>query len=151
MVDQVFVNVLPEGRIPILVHLLARDGGQCGRGVHGFGKRPVHAVGDNGLAVPIGGVSQTDGAFGVPGVGKCLSEQVLGGFDKLLLAFFGTLLGAQRILGDETCPLDAMARSGAYGLNWSSGLSWLHSRAGCQSAVRMLRNMQLLLAAHPTT
>ena len=31
---------------------------------------------------------------------------VLGGFDKLLLAFFGTLLGAQRILGDETCPLD---------------------------------------------
>ena len=62
MVDQVFVNVLPEGRIPILVHLLAGDGGQCGRGVHGFGKRPVHAVGDNGLAVPIGGVSQTDGA-----------------------------------------------------------------------------------------
>ena len=69
----------------------------------------MHTVGDDGLAVPIGGIGQANGAFGVPCVGKCLGEQVLGYFDKLLLAFFGTLLGAQRILGDETSPFNAMA------------------------------------------
>ena len=69
MVDQILVDVLPEGCVPILVHLLAGDGGQGGGGVHGFGERPVHAVGDDRLAVPVGGVGQTDGALGVPRVG----------------------------------------------------------------------------------
>lgn len=109
VVDQVFVDVLPEDCILVLVPLLADDGGQRGGGVHGFGESPMHTVSDDGLAVPISGVGQANGAFGVPCIGKCLGEQVLGCLDKLLLAFFGTLLGAQRKLGDETSPFNAMA------------------------------------------
>lgn len=61
MVDQVFVDVLPEDCIPVLAHLLAGDGGQRGGGVHGFGEGPMHTVSDDGLAVPISGVGQANG------------------------------------------------------------------------------------------
>lgn len=123
VVDQIFVDILPESRVPILIHLLSGDGGQRGGCVYGFGKRPVHAVGHHGLAVPIGGVSQTDRTFRIPCVGQSLVEQVLGGFDELTSAFIRTLLGAERILGDQARPLDAVAGVAPYGLNWSSGLS----------------------------
>ncbi len=86
MVDHGIRQLLPEGRVPVLVHLLAGADGQCGRSVHEFGKRPVHAIGDNGLAVPIGRVGESHGAVGVPCVGHGTREQMLGGFDKCCCA-----------------------------------------------------------------
>ena len=122
MVDEVFVDVPPERGVPILVLLLVGHGGQHGGGVHGFGERPVHAVGDHGAAVPVGGVSQAHGAVGVPGVLERASEQVFGGVDQRGLLLVGAAAAGGE-LGDQAGPFDAVAGRGAVRLELVVGLA----------------------------
>ena len=46
----------------------------------------MHAIGDHGLAVPVGRVGESHGAVGVPCVGHGTREQMLGGVDVRLCA-----------------------------------------------------------------
>ena len=62
-----------------------------------------------------------------------------------MLAFFGTLLGAQRILGDETCPLDAMARSGAVRLELVIRLVMVAFEIRLPIGGEMLRNTPVIV------
>ena len=85
VVDDMFVDILGERGIPVGVHLLAGGRVQRGGSVQRFGQRPMHAIGDHGLAVPVGRVGESHGAVGVPCVGHGTREQVFGGVDVRLL------------------------------------------------------------------
>lgn len=112
MVDDVLVNVLGERGVPVGVHLLAGGRIQRGGSVQRFGQRPMHAIGDYGLAVPVGRVGESHSAVGVPCVGHGTREQMLGGVDVRLCAVkVGE--GAQRPLRDQAGPFDAVTRRGA--------------------------------------
>ena len=86
VVDDMLIDILGECGVPVGVHLLASGRIQRGGSVQRFGQRPMHAIGDHGLAVPVGRVGESHGAVGVPCVGHGTREQMLGGVDVRLCA-----------------------------------------------------------------
>ena len=122
MVHHLLVEILHEFRVFVRVLFLSCHVIQARGSVDRFSQRPVHAVMDHRLSVPVSRVHDAGSAVRVPAVGNRAVKEILRGayiFCRLLLVI---PIGGERPLSDQSGPLDAVAGRRAVRLELVVGL-----------------------------
>ena len=113
MIQHRFIQIFHKLCIIVPIPDFSCDMMQDSGGIQSLCQSPVHPVMDNRSPFPVCGIDDSRSSVCVPAVFHCPVKEILCRFNIFCSSFGVFFIGGQSPLGNQSCPLDPMSRSGS--------------------------------------